>query len=445
MEDTKMKKQVLMMILWLLAKPTFAQWQQVATYTQFSGRVFSIVEKQPYLFVGSDNGIYRGSNDGTNWVNVNNTIASSFDTGMISLTVWNESIFAGNVNVSTNAIYRSTNNGTNWTLKTDSLTVPAGELYATTQAVFASAGLYETTAHHFYRTTDNGETWNVITTLPFALPDAITTDGDTLYAANGVFYQIYRSINNGDSWTPLLSSNLKGFSQPSPFPYHTYDALGAKGQNMYATYTSHFDTGNETAILIRSTNGGATWDYSYIGLPAKTTAQNFAFSGNTVFMTGFHLTSNLPERRVYYSTNQGTSWEAWNTGLANSIEACCIVVTQNYVYIGTTDDGIWRRPLTQLAVKDIPSEKPTSFALEQNYPNPFNPSTVIRYQLAVSSQTTLKVYDVLGREVATLVNERQAAGNHDVKFDASKLTSGIYFYRLTVGGYTQTKKMLFVK
>ena len=72
-----------------------------------------------------------------------------------------------------------------------------------------------------------------------------------------------------------------------------------------------------------------------------------------------------------------------------------------------------------------------SFTLEQNYPNPFNPSTVISYQLPVSSDVTLKVYDVLGNEVATLVNEEKSAGSYEVEFSADGLTSGIYFYKLT--------------
>jgi len=79
--------------------------------------------------------------------------------------------------------------------------------------------------------------------------------------------------------------------------------------------------------------------------------------------------------------------------------------------------------------------------LSQNYPNPFNPSTVISWQSPVSSWQTLNVYDVLGNEVVTLVNEWKEAGNHSVKFDARGLSSGIYYYRLTIGNFVDTKKM----
>jgi hypothetical protein len=97
------------------------------------------------------------------------------------------------------------------------------------------------------------------------------------------------------------------------------------------------------------------------------------------------------------------------------------------------------------AISPTAAAVPTHFALEQNYPNPFNPTTTITYWVPSSNAVSLNVYDVLGREVAVVVNERKAAGRYAASFDASKLTSGIYFYRLTTGGYTQTKKMVLVK
>jgi hypothetical protein len=90
---------------------------------------------------------------------------------------------------------------------------------------------------------------------------------------------------------------------------------------------------------------------------------------------------------------------------------------------------------------------PASFQLLQNYPNPFNPSTAISYQLSAFSHVSLKVYDVLGREVATLVREFQQAGYYNSQFSIrnSQLPSGVYFYRLTAGNYSETKRMLVLK
>jgi len=98
-------------------------------------------------------------------------------------------------------------------------------------------------------------------------------------------------------------------------------------------------------------------------------------------------------------------------------------------------------------ITDVPRETivPTEFILEQNYPNPFNPSTSIMYHVARSSNVTLKVYDVLGREVATLVNEQKSPGTYEVKFDGSNLASGMYLYRLQAGNIVISKKMLLMK
>jgi predicted GH43/DUF377 family glycosyl hydrolase len=111
--------------------------------------------------------------------------------------------------------------------------------------------------------------------------------------------------------------------------------------------------------------------------------------------------------------------------------------------------GLATSPIEPVSVGNEPTQ-PTEFALEQNYPNPFNPSTVISYQLPVSGDVTLKVYDILGNEVATLVNEYKTAGKYEVEFSiysdkGQNLSSGIYFYKLQTGEYTAVNKMVLLR
>jgi hypothetical protein len=94
---------------------------------------------------------------------------------------------------------------------------------------------------------------------------------------------------------------------------------------------------------------------------------------------------------------------------------------------------------------EISETVPNNFELYQNYPNPFNPTTKIQYQVSSSSHVSLNVYDVLGNEVRTLINEEKPAGFYEVEFDARNLSSGIYFYRLKAGSFVETKKMILLR
>jgi len=106
-----------------------------------------------------------------------------------------------------------------------------------------------------------------------------------------------------------------------------------------------------------------------------------------------------------------------------------------------------RRPMQQMvaAMTREPAGVPLAFTLDQNYPNPFNPSTTIRYGLPNRSHVTLKVFNALGQELAQLVNGEQEADYHEIKFDASGLASGVYFYRMQAGDFVEARKMLLVR
>ncbi len=153
-------------------------------------------------------------------------------------------------------------------------------------------------------------------------------------------------------------------------------------------------------------------------------------SADAAVITGSHNWSNSAET----SNNE-------NTLMIHSKRVANLYLQEfkaRYLEAGGSDN-------IAVGVKQAGNDLPKTFALSQNYPNPFNPTTVISYQLPANSYVTLKVYDVLGRVVATLVNERENAGSHSVTFDASRLPSGVYFYRITAGSYTNVKKMLLLK
>jgi hypothetical protein len=98
-----------------------------------------------------------------------------------------------------------------------------------------------------------------------------------------------------------------------------------------------------------------------------------------------------------------------------------------------------------VGVNKISHEIPESFSLTQNYPNPFNPTTVISFQLPVTSFAIVKIYDISGNEIQTLVNEQLSPGTYEVDFDGTNYSSGVYFYSLVSGSFSSTKKMVLVK
>jgi Concanavalin A-like lectin/glucanases superfamily/Secretion system C-terminal sorting domain len=109
---------------------------------------------------------------------------------------------------------------------------------------------------------------------------------------------------------------------------------------------------------------------------------------------------------------------------------------------GTINGAVWIPGITGV---ENENKLPETFSLSQNYPNPFNPSTTIKYSLPFSGFVTIKVYDVLGNEITTLVNEDEPSGNHSVQFNATSFSSGLYFYSLQSGNFIETKKMLLLK
>jgi hypothetical protein len=128
--------------------------------------------------------------------------------------------------------------------------------------------------------------------------------------------------------------------------------------------------------------------------------------------------------------------------------AISFAVNGPFLFAGMNRYGVWKRPLSEMVVSVTDQRRnhlPQEYRLEQNYPNPFNPITTITYTLPRTSSVTLKICDILGREIVTLVAGTQGPGYRSVQFNASGLPSGIYFCRLQAGAFTDTKKVLVVR
>jgi hypothetical protein len=171
--------------------------------------------------------------------------------------------------------------------------------------------------------------------------------------------------------------------------------------------------------------------------------------GNNLHVGGFFNRVG-PSPGLYapnIATWSGSSWEALGPGTNDSVRT--MVMFQGQLYAGGEFDSAGGTEVNHVArwgaatdVMSLPAAIPVSITLLQNYPNPFNPSTTIKYELPKSSDVRLSVYDLLGREVTVLVNERRDAGVHEVKYDAAGLSSGMYLYRLQAGDFVQTRKLI---
>ncbi|RKY93585.1 MAG: hypothetical protein DRQ01_04420, partial [Ignavibacteriae bacterium] len=172
-----------------------------------------------------------------------------------------------------------------------------------------------------------------------------------------------------------------------------------------------------------------TGDFA-LGVAANGDLVYVANGGNGLRIIDVSTPSN-PIEVGFYDTGVG----AWG-----------VAVIGSYSYVADDGDGIYIIQNDLLVgINEETSFSPGSFLLAQNYPNPFNPTTTIKFQIPELSFVTLKVYDVLGSEITTLVSEEKTMGRYEVEFNAITLPSGIYFYRLQAGDFVETKKMMLLK
>ena len=231
---------------------------------------------------------------------------------------------------------------------------------------------------------------------------------------------VYLSTNSGSIWTAVDS----GLTNTYVF------ALASSGTNLFA--------GTDGGGVFLSTNNGANWTAVNSGL-TNSDIRTFTAIGTNVF-------AGTSGGGVFLSTNNGTNWIAVNSGLTNTI-VFALTVSGTNLFAGTYGGGIWRRSLSDMitSVEQTVTQLPMRFVLYQNYPNPFNPGTTISFNLLSKSYVSLKVFDVLGREVATIVSEEMPTGSYSRKWNASNMSSGIYFYHLQAGSFTETKKLVLLR
>ena len=190
--------------------------------------------------------------------------------------------------------------------------------------------------------------------------------------------------------------------------------------------------------MFRSTNAGAAWAAADSGL----TVLNI----NALIAVGTNVFAGT-DNGVFRSTDIGKSWARVDS-LLPATPVYAFAATGTNFFAGTNGYGIWRRPLSQVVITGVaaaPGGVPGAFRLDQNYPNPFNPATTIRYSIPRRSHVTLALFNILGQQVAELVGAQQDPGPHEIRFDASGLASGVYFYRLTAEGYTDTRKLILLR
>jgi len=239
------------------------------------------------------------------------------------------------------------------------------------------------------RTTNAGQTWNPVSINPYSSLMEISFIDSLNGLCCGTYRAIYKTNDAGINWNIVYSN---------PAYYKTaYDVKYIDINNAVAV--------GDTGFVIKTTNGGVNWINQTSG-----TSQNL----NAVFFL-----------------NLNTGWACGNNG----------------VLIKTTNGGL-------TLLEPISTQIPKTFSLSQNYPNPFNPSTKIKFDLPKSNFTLnevkglmvkMSVYDILGKEITTLVNESLKPGSYEVEFDGSNYPSGVYYYKLTSGDFTETKKMVLIK
>lgn len=430
-----MKK--LIFILCLLLFPfnhLFSQWFQTSSFTQTPLSNVKFFDANSGIMLGylaSGSGfsyIYRTNNGGTNWSSVSYDschFASMYFTdasnGWISGRRVSNSIYKG-------VVLKTVNNGANWTLSIPDSTV---NLLGNIFFINSNTGWIGLDLGQIMKTINGGANWTKYQAAPTGNPSLYRVffiNENTGWCGGGASGSgaIYKTVNGGINWTGPYST--LSFVNSIYFMDANTGFIATGGSSVGSIQKS--TDGGVNWVTVHSSSSGYVYYVFYLN-----SLTGFASGGPDIIMKTVNggnnwVSQSLPTSNNYlnsiYFVNSSTGYSAGYNNM------------QNGFVFKTTNGGV-------SFINQIGNTIPERFSLEQNYPNPFNPSTNIIFQIQRNSFATLKIYDVTGKEVATLVNESLAPGKYEVSFDGSNLNSGVFFYRLTAGDYSETKRMLIIK
>jgi len=282
------------------------------------------------------------------------------------------------------------------------------------------------------KTENGGNNWNTLNTgTPNSLKSLYFVNNIVGYCAG--FATVIKTIDGGVTWNTVFMNTASSISLNSVsfIDLQTGFVAGSKQANVFPY--------NIESYLIKTTNGGSVWSEQIV--PNSGTLNSIYFIGsNNGYLVGGTV--------FYRTTNNGLNWITQNCisppiAIFYDVKFTSLntgyIVSDRGMIFKTTDGG---------AIVEIINEgnsTPLNFSLQQNYPNPFNPQTKIKFDVPKASFTKLVIYDLLGKEVATLVNEELRPGTYEADWDASSFSSGVYFYRIVSGEFTETKKMVLMK
>jgi photosystem II stability/assembly factor-like uncharacterized protein len=388
--------------------------------------------------------IYRSTDNGEFWspsAPTNSDIFSIIVSGND-----NKNIIVGTLG---DRIIKSTNGGMTW------YGLPPGVIPDYVYCLSQNGSvIFAGTDEGLFRSNDASDIWENITERYFSgsvYCVDVNRDGTI---AIGTTFGVYISSDNGEAWSALdnLDDNVFSIVWDKSGGIHvatdrygilsTFD-LGANWsrrglvdeeiQTLAVDNLNHLFAGGYGGIY-RCSNNDTSWYYS-------------KFSNSYIYSIGIAEDGKIfagTYRGVYMTSDRGDNWS--QIGL-NSYPALALTFDSNRVlYCGAYRGGVYKTKQLFTDVYLYANERmKTSPELMQNYPNPFNPLTIISYKLPVDSWVTLKVYDLLGREVAVLVNEVKKMGSYEVRFDGAQLPSGFYFYQLRAGDFMQSKKLVLLR